>query len=119
MIKFLKLHSKSFAKYAALLLTSYIILSAPVNAATLQDILNKGKEVLSSGKDFAIALGYVAAVICIIIAGFKLKAKADGDQQVKMFQIIVLFIAAIILGGGAFWVQSTADSLGVEIQTDI
>jgi O-antigen/teichoic acid export membrane protein len=59
--------------------------------------MNKAKEVLSSGKDLAIVLGYVAAVVCIVVAGFKLKAKADGDQQVKVIQIIILFLAAIIL----------------------
>lgn len=119
MIKLTKLNVKSVAKYATLMLASYFMLTAPASAITLQEILNKGKDVLSSVKDFAIALGYVGAVICIIIAGFKLKAKADGDQQVKGIQIIVLFIAAIILGGGAFWVQTTADSVGVEIQSDI
>lgn len=119
MLKSPKSYFKTLAKYVTLMLVSYFMLAAPASAITIQEILNKGKDVLSSGKDFAIALGYVAAVICIIMAGFKLKAKADGDQQVKVGQIIILFIAAIILGGGAFWVQTTADSVGVEIQTDI
>jgi hypothetical protein len=119
MSKFSTLNVKTFVKFAALMLASYFVFSAPASAATLQDIMTKAKDVLSSGKDLAIVLGYVVAVICILIAGFKLKAKADGDREVKMPQIIILFIAAIILGGGAFWVQSTADSLGVEIQTDI
>ncbi|WOI84426.1 MULTISPECIES: TrbC/VirB2 family protein [Enterobacteriaceae] len=110
---------KKIMKYAVLMLTTYLLFSAPASAATLQDIMNKAKEVLSSGKDLAIVLGYVVAVICIIVAGLKLKAKAEGDQQVKMYQIIGLFCAAIILGGGAFWVQTTADSLGVEIQSNI
>ncbi|WP_407221244.1 hypothetical protein [Enterobacter sp. CPE_E1214] len=109
---------KKIMKYAVLMLTTYLLFSAPASAATLQDIMNKAKEVLSSGKDLAIVLGYVVAVICIIVAGLKLKAKAEGDQQVKMYQIIGLFCAAII-GGGAFWVQTTADSLGVEIQSNI
>lgn len=110
---------KMIMKYVVLMLTSYLLLSAPASAITLQDIMNKGKEILVSGKELAIVLGYVSAVICIIIAGFKLKAKAEGDQQVKVLQIIILFLAAIILGGGAFWVQTTADSLGVEIQSNI
>lgn len=110
---------KMIMKYAVLMLSSYLLFCAPASAATLQDIMNKAKEVLSSGKELAIVLGYVAAVVCIVVAGFKLKAKAEGDQQVKVIQIIILFVAAIILGGGTFWVQTTADSLGVEIQSNI
>ncbi|SAE40298.1 Uncharacterised protein [Enterobacter hormaechei] len=107
-------------KITALFVITYLTLSAPASAATtLQEILGKAKDVLVSLKDFLIYLGYVMAVLCIIVGAFKLKAKSDGDQQVKVAHVVILFVAAILFGGGAFWVQSTADSVGVEISSGI
>ncbi|WP_316384405.1 hypothetical protein [Enterobacter mori] len=107
-------------KVIAIFVITYLSMSAPATAATtLQDILGKGKDLLVSLKDFLIVLGYVMAVLCVIAGAFKLKAKADGDQQVKVLHIVILFGASILFGGGAFWVQSTADSVGVEISSGI
>lgn len=108
--------TKKLALLNSVIISLYFMLSAPANA-TLQDIMDKGKEVLSSAQGLIIAFGIVAAIFCVIAAGVTLKKKSDGDREAKMSSVVLLLFAAIILGGGAYWVSTVGESFGVETQT--
>lgn len=110
--------TKKIALLNSAIISFYFMLSAPASASTtLQDIMDKGKEVLSSAQGLIIAFGIVAAIFCVIAAGVTLKKKSDGDREAKMSSVVLLLFAALILGGGAYWVSTVGESFGVETQT--